>query len=256
MLNKYVRGIMGMDKELLEKMYGDRNYYNKQFRAKTYLDATEKFCNEYMFIFNAICDEIEAVEENKDVIMENFADEFVSLMADIVKVGGKQPKSRDMLETNLYMVMYVFPCVIETGRPDSKELAECIIARWNKAFKNTNVSLSDYKSIDSGFKRKMCYITTAVCDSFDKPDDCYELTTLRRFRDEYMASSEEGVKLIEEYYEKAPRIVQTINTRADAADVYRMLFDTYINPCICMIETGKMEECLLHYKKMVEKLSF
>ena len=35
-----------------------------------------------------------------------------------------------------------------------------------------------------------CYITTAVCRSMDKADNCYELTTLREYRDGYLLRSE------------------------------------------------------------------
>ena len=35
---------------------------------------------------------------------------------------------------------------------------------------------------DNGIQ-SVCFVTTAVCDSFGKSDDCFELTTFRNFRD-------------------------------------------------------------------------
>ncbi|GHU54664.1 hypothetical protein FACS1894132_09650 [Clostridia bacterium] len=58
-----------------------------------------------------------------------------------------------------------------------------------------------------------CYITTAVCTSLEKPDDCYELTLLRNFRDTFLKNQPDGETLIKPYYEDAPRIVDKINKK-------------------------------------------
>lgn len=44
-----------------------------------------------------------------------------------------------------------------------------------------------------------CYITTAVCEFYGKPDDCYELTEFRKFRDEWLALQPDGELLIKNY---------------------------------------------------------
>ena len=56
---------------------------------------------------------------------------------------------------------------------------------WEQKYKSLGYnskegSLNSIKSTVSDFvENKPCFITTAVCDSFDKPDDCFELTTFR-----------------------------------------------------------------------------
>lgn len=106
----------------------------------------------------------------------------------------------------------------------------------------------------------LCFITTAVCKDDDKPDDCYELETLRKFRDEYMLTNPEYSKLVEEYYETAPAIVASINNRLDREEIYEMFLVDYITPAIKAIENGDNKlafdiYCSLYYhaKSLAEK---
>ena len=46
--------------------------------------------------------------------------------------------------------------------------------------------------------------TTACVKSKGLSDDCIELSTLRKFRDEYILNLENGEKDIKEYYDTAP----------------------------------------------------
>ena len=95
-----------------------------------------------------------------------------------------------------------------------------------------------------------CYITTAVCESLNKPDDCYELTTLRKYRDEYLLSTESGREIVEEYYNIAPTIVKRIGRQDDAGEIYRGIWDEYLSPCIHLIEKGRKEECKDRYSEI------
>ena len=97
-------------------------------------------------------------------------------------------------------------------------------------------------------------MTTAVCRSLDKPDGCYELKTLRDYRDRYLASSPGGRETIREYYNIAPTIVKRIERQKNADEIYRKIWKEYLERCIGLIETGKMEECREVYTKMVHEL--
>lgn len=99
-----------------------------------------------------------------------------------------------------------------------------------------------------------CFITTAVCGSFAKPDDCYELTAFRRFRDRWLAKQPDGEALIEEYYRIAPSIVKAIDQQQDRKAIYKNIWTTYLQPCLTLIETGKQEACKELYVKMVRDL--
>ena len=99
-----------------------------------------------------------------------------------------------------------------------------------------------------------CFITTAVCDSFNKPDDCFELTTFRKFRDGWLAAQPDGKALIAEYYSIAPPIVAKINRLADAAQIYKNIWQEYLEPCLNFIRVGDNLSCKKLYVEMVHEL--
>ncbi len=103
-------------------------------------------------------------------------------------------------------------------------------------------------------KKGFCYITTAVCDSLHKPDDCYELTMFRAFRDGWLQAQPDGNALIAEYYEVAPSIVQAIDALPNAAEIYRSIWDNYLFPCLSLLEAKNMSGCKKAYMKMVLEL--
>lgn len=103
---------------------------------------------------------------------------------------------------------------------------------------------------DSGW----CFITTAVCQYFDKPDDCYELTLLRHFRDTWLAKQADGKAWIREYYRVAPTIVAAIDDRDDKDAVYMHIWQDYILPCIKLIELTAYAACKELYMQMVNEL--
>lgn len=99
-----------------------------------------------------------------------------------------------------------------------------------------------------------CYITTAICEEFGKPDDCYELTMFRSFRDNWLAAQPDGPTLIRQYYQTAPAIVAKIDRQANRGEIYRYLNDTYLSRCLACIETGENEDCKELYTSMMEYL--
>ena len=52
-----------------------------------------------------------------------------------------------------------------------------------------------------------CFITTACCQTLGLDDDCFELRTLRRYRDRVLALRPGGAGDIAAYYELAPQIL-------------------------------------------------
>lgn len=98
-----------------------------------------------------------------------------------------------------------------------------------------------------------CFLTSACVDYLGKADDCEELTALRNFRDTYMKSTEEGKKLVEEYYAVAPKIVESINA-SDKKDTYYQYINEVINKCLKLLERKEYERTLNEYKFMVQNL--
>ncbi len=103
-------------------------------------------------------------------------------------------------------------------------------------------------------KSSLCFITTAVCKYFNKPDDCYELTTLRKFRDTWLALQPDGKELVEAYYAIAPGIVNAIDSASEKDNIYMHIWNDYIEPCIKLIELGANDTCKKLYIDMVNEL--
>ena len=99
-----------------------------------------------------------------------------------------------------------------------------------------------------------CFITTAVCENFGKPDDCFELTTFRNFRDGWLIAQPDGKSLIAEYYAVAPRIVANINRTANPAKIYETIREKYLAPCLNFILRGDNLACKKLYVEMVTEL--
>jgi len=96
-----------------------------------------------------------------------------------------------------------------------------------------------------------CFITTAICESEGKADDCRELMILRKFRDEFMITDSERKKLVEEYYRIAPDIVRSIKELKNSKQIFEMLKDDFIIPCILLIEKGCSECAMQRYRAMI-----
>ena len=80
-----------------------------------------------------------------------------------------------------------------------------------------------------------CFITTACVEAAGLPDNCTELETMRYFRDGYLAKCDEGKRMIEEYYEIAPRIVEKIKREENSDEVFSDIF-TEIRKTVVLIK--------------------
>ena len=99
-----------------------------------------------------------------------------------------------------------------------------------------------------------CFLTSACVEARGLPDNCYELTTLRKFRDEYLAKQECGKCEIAHYYQVAPAIVKIITARNDSSVVFAQIYDELALPCIKMIESYDMAGAHNLYRNYVRAL--
>ncbi len=152
------------------------------------------------------------------------------------------------------MVSFFVPLLGEISSVKTKEFTEKMIELYNERMPDNKIGHSTREQIQGGFKKGLCYITTAVCRSLDKPDDCYELTLLRNYRDQYLLESKEGMETVNEYYNIAPTIVKRIDRQEDSASIYAGIWQDYLSPCVRLIEEGKKKECQMLYSDMVRKL--
>ncbi len=99
-----------------------------------------------------------------------------------------------------------------------------------------------------------CFITTAACLALGKDDNCYELNTLRAYRDYWLLEQEDGERLIKAYYKIAPKIVCKINENENSMAIYRFIWGEYLEKCITLIEDLKFEEAKKLYIQMMNFL--
>ena len=247
---------MEQTKQELIQLFEEMLTQIKHFKRKTYegifKDGYDKFRGTVADIAR-LCEE--APEEEK----ESVAEELARVIPDyaIVKMQGlsKGRKERNSVDYNMNMAVYVVPMITYTHNEHCEKVASRMVEVWNEKHVTTlTLGHSSYDDITGGFKKGFCFITTAVCERQGKPDDCYELMTLRAYRDGYLLGTEDGRALVEEYYDIAPGIVQIINMQNDADEIYEELYKNCLAPCISCIEAGEEERCKELYKRMVRNL--
>lgn len=234
----------------LEELYRLTMVY--EFHKTTYEQHMDSLKERYAALFEmiaAVCDES---EENAEAVAQCIP-EYVS--KELRREPSRRKRDMKALDHKMNMVSFFVPLIGEMPSAKAKDVSGRMVELWNEKMPEYKIGHSDYDKIRNGFRKgTFCYITTAVCESLNKPDDCYELTTLREYRDGYLMSTESGRKIVEEYYNIAPTIVKRIGRRSDAGEIYRGIWEEYLDPCIRLIEEDKKEECKERYSTMVRKL--
>jgi hypothetical protein len=98
-----------------------------------------------------------------------------------------------------------------------------------------------------------CFLTTACTQARGLPDDCHELTTLRRFRDEHLLAQPDGGTLVTAYYTHAPSIVHAIRRRRDEEELLARIYGV-IEGCVGAIEAGDQASALRMYCELMRLL--
>ena len=249
MENTYLTALHGM-----EGVFEHMDPLLERFHKKYYMDAFSEFYESSFVAFQALEDGYHNAID-KEQFIANMANAVAGKADDILQgVTKKSKKNAVAMNLNLFMVVYVLPALGKYDGESVKPLTDRLLISWKEKFPESNISAARVEDIQAGFKHKWCYITTAVCETFGKPDDCYELTLLRNYRDTYLMEQEDGEAIIHEYYDVAPTIVKHINHSDRKEEVYRHIWETYLNPCIHMIESERMQECRDLYIQMVHDL--
>lgn len=93
-----------------------------------------------------------------------------------------------------------------------------------------------------------CYLTTACTEYRGLPDNCEELTILRSFRDSYLKGTEEGARMVQEYYRFAPDLAEKIKRCPDRDQIFADLYETIVK-CVSLIKAGKFDETVQLYSQ-------
>lgn len=98
-----------------------------------------------------------------------------------------------------------------------------------------------------------CFITTACVKYFGLTDNCYQLQTLRKFRDNYLLKSTDTKPLVHQYYTIAPQIVRRLETDKNKNKLYNIVFQQ-INKACAAIEKSEFDSAKNIYQKIVLRL--
>lgn len=229
------------------------------FRKETYADSFTSFIEEnnklWMDLRILFAKKEESVQTQEAVALA-----LTTKMQELLAAGkNRREKEKIQLDVNLYMVSYVCPAILscqEYQKTDGNavKMADAICKKWNETFKGHTIQYADFATIQSGFKQKLCYVTTAICQGLHKGQDCKEVQLMKAYRDDYLALQEGGEEITREYYDIAPTIVKRIAKEASPEAKYQYLWEHYLRFCVSMVENGKYEECKETYMQMIEEL--
>jgi hypothetical protein len=99
-----------------------------------------------------------------------------------------------------------------------------------------------------------CFITTACCEVLGLGDDCFELSVLRRYRDEVLAKRPEGAAAIALYYQLAPLILARLPREARRERLSRV-YARYILPAALAARLGRNAQAYRLYARMLEAMA-
>ena len=222
------------------------------FQKKTYQSDMGILKEENQTLLECVKETIEKSEKCMQEVA-GYVPEYASEM--LSQIDSKRKREAAVIDHNMAMVAFFVPLMGEIQSTQTKIFTEKIVEIWNQKVPGSKIGHSDAASIENGFKKGVfCYITTAVCKSLNKPDDCYELNLLREYRDQYLMGTKDGEILVKEYYNIAPTIVKRIDRSPDASEIYADIWEKYLKPCVRLIEAGEQEECRELYTKMVRSL--
>lgn len=226
----------------------------KDFKKGSYENSFRDYVSRTTEHMDAVENGYQAAEE-KDAFLQQLAEEFVTMARKELDHKKKRQQEELLMNYNMCLVTYVNPALIDHNPLSGQLLVDELLRQWKENFPRTNLKSADFAAINAGFKNRFCYITTAVCESQGRGDDCYALNLLRDYRDGYLKQQPDGEELIRQYYDVAPTIVKHINASADSAEVYTKIWDAYLAPCIALIEAHKLQECRALYEDMVHQLT-
>jgi hypothetical protein len=113
-------------------------------------------------------------------------------------------------------------------------------------------SQAQQKQINAGPKE--CFLTDACCALLGLGDDCFELATLRGYRDGYLARTVEGRQAIATYYVLAPQVLAGMRRRGAQRALARVYL-LYILPCTVLARLGCNRITFRLYRRMMRNLS-
>lgn len=99
-----------------------------------------------------------------------------------------------------------------------------------------------------------CFISSACVQEIGSDDNCYELQTLRRYRDDYLLASENGKALVQKYYAIAPKLVEQIANHPNHINEWNEIYTNLVKKSVSLIDNGEFEDAKQWYEEYVNTL--
>ena len=208
-------------------------YYERISGALLNLDRAYNFCS-----------------GDKNALLGYFAEAFEETVKQSAGTEDFNALKGSQMDRVVYLyVTFAIPSILRFNKVYADTLADLFVESWNRAHKKRKIAKTTYEEIDNGFKKRLCFITTAACTALGRTDDCYELGAFRRFRDEYLCCQPGGKEQTQEYYLIAPIIVNAINASKDRQAVYRGIWTNHLSKCLALYERQDYAGCRDEYAK-------
>ena len=245
-----------VEAHLIDAVTQHENYF-KYFNRKDYEEHFFQFKRDISPVFAAMERYTQAVSDQREQVLTDFVCRFLDDREAYHRQSKAWPwkKSTLLFESKLILALYLVPAVLDLKLSVSEDFVRLLREENERRYPDGDFVPATFEEISTGFTgRKLCFITTAVCEFEGKPDDCAELQCFRGFRDGWLSGTAEGKALIEEYYAIAPSIVRMIDLCDDRAAVYGRLREQYLSPCFDSIKAQNYSACRERYVQMVRDL--
>ena len=115
---------------------------------------------------------------------------------------------------------------------------------------DTNNDKYNYDNITAD----QCCIVTACIKTKGLPEDCYELKTLRSFRDEYVKTLFDGKEIVSNYYDIASILVNKIYELPNSNEIFLDIYSSLVLKSVALIENNKNQQTFFYFKEYIDKL--
>ena len=124
-----------------------------------------------------------------------------------------------------------------------------------EAYRRSTSARENMYENSRGHQSGGCYLTTAMCNILNYPDDNYYLQTLRTFRDTKLKTNVNYYPLLLTYDVIGPQIAKNLLEDEHKEIIAITLFRTHISKAVTAIENNKINEAINIYTAMTAELA-
>ncbi len=154
-------------KEKMIEFFHNSLDMSKSFQKKTYQNQIQAAYDEYQDMFQMLQEKIESSDE----AIEEVSSYIPEYAAESLKDLPKRKQQLQKIDNNMAMVSFFVPLMGKVRSDKAEHFTDQLVQTWNEMFPDTKIGKSSVDQIEGGFKKGLCYITTAVCGQPDLAGD-------------------------------------------------------------------------------------